>query len=98
MLLRTSRLMRTLCRSRRPRSLVDCEHCGRDFVVPVAWLDLDKERWWVWLRCGECGRAREVVIDNKQARRYEADLERGARAIAWRLSRARREGSESPAG
>jgi hypothetical protein len=62
----------------------------------VSWVDLDRERWWIRLRCGECGSAREVVIDNEQARRFDADLDRGVREIAWRLSRMRREGS--PAG
>jgi ribosomal protein S27E len=94
----TSRLMRALRRRGRPRSLVDCEHCGRDFVVPVAWVDLDEERWWVRVRCGECGRGREVVLDNEEARRYEAHVDRGTREIARSLSRVRRQGSESPAG
>jgi hypothetical protein len=44
--------------------------------------------------CGYCGR--DFVIDNEQARRFDADLDRGVREIAWRLSRMRREGS--PAG
>jgi hypothetical protein len=84
---RTSRLMRALRRCARPRRLVDCEHCGRDFVIPVSWFDLDEERWSVRLRCGECGSAREVVIDNEEARRFEADLDRGVREIARSLSR-----------
>jgi hypothetical protein len=94
----TSRLMRALRRCDRPRSLVECEHCGRDFVVPVAWVDLDAERWWVRLRCGECGSARELVLGNEEARRYEADLDRGTREIRRSMSRLRREGSGSPAG
>ena len=93
----TSRLMRALRRCDRPRSLVECEHCGREFVVPVAWVDLDTERWWVRLRCGECGSNREVVLENEEARRYEAQVDRGAREIARILFRVGRQGSESPA-
>jgi hypothetical protein len=90
MLFRTSRLIRALRRRDRPPRLVDCEHCGRDFVVPVAWIDLDAERWWIRIRCGECGTAREVVLDDEQARRFEADVDAGARELAWSLARAGR--------
>ena len=92
----TSRLLRALRRTR-ARSLVDCERCGRDFVVPVFRTGLDKERWAVRLRCGECGTVREVVIDNAQAHQYEADLDRGAREVSRSLSRMRHEGSRAPA-
>ena len=86
----TSRLVRSLGRGDRPPRLVDCEHCGRDFVVPVSWIDLDVERWWIRLRCGECGTAREVVVDNEEARRFEADVDAGARELARGLPRAER--------
>ena len=88
MLLRRFRLMRALRHRGRPRRLVDCEQCGRDFVIPVAWSDLDAERWSIHLRCGECGSSREVVVDNDDARRFEADLDRGTREIARSLARA----------
>jgi transcription elongation factor Elf1 len=80
--------MRALRRCGRPRRLVDCEQCGRDFVIPVSWSDLDAERWSIHLRCGECGSSREVVVDNDEARRFEADLDRGTREIARSLARA----------
>jgi len=92
MLSRTSSLMRALRRCGRPRRLVDCEQCGLDFVIPVSWFALDEERWSIRLRCGECGSARELVIDNEEARQYEADLDRGVREIARSLSR----GAPSP--
>ncbi len=98
MLSRMSRLLRALRRRGRPQRLVDCVTCGRDFVVPVSWFDLDERRWAIRLRCGECGTAREVVVDNAEARRYEADLDSGVRAIAWGLSRVKRDGLRSPAG
>ena len=87
MRLKTSRLLRVLRRGDRSRRLVDCEHCGRDFVSPVAWHELDDDRWWIRVRCGECGRSREVVIDNEQARRFDVDLDCGAREIERCISR-----------
>jgi transcription elongation factor Elf1 len=87
---RTPRLLRALRRRERPRRLVDCEACGRDFVVPVSWIDLDAERWWIRIRCGECGATREVVVDDQTARRYEADVDAGVRELARRLPRAER--------
>jgi uncharacterized Zn finger protein len=96
MRLRALRLVRALRRGGRPRPLVDCEHCGRDFVSPVEWHELDDARWWVRVRCGECGRAREVVIDDEQARRFDADLDRGAREIERSLSRLSGHGSGVP--
>jgi hypothetical protein len=86
-------LLGALRRRRRPRRLVDCDHCGRDCVNPVAWLEHDEDRWWVRVRCGHCQRIRELVIDNEQARQFDADLDRGVNEIARRLSRLSRDGS-----
>jgi hypothetical protein len=90
MLFRTSRFIRALRRGARRKSLVDCEYCGRDFVVPVSWIDLDAERWWIRMRCGECGTTREVVLGDEQAHRFEADVDLGVRDLARSLSRAGR--------
>jgi ribosomal protein S27AE len=72
--------------------LVVCGRCGRDFVNPVSWHELDETRWWIRLRCGECGVVREVEVTNEEARRFESQLDRGVRQIAAsaaRLDRAR---------
>ena len=98
MRLTVSRLLAVLRRGGAPRRLVDCERCGRDFVSPVAWHELDDDNWWIRVRCGECGSAREMVIDNEQAQQFDADLDRGAREIARSLSRLSREGSSSTTG
>ena len=89
----TPLVLAALRRRRRPRRLVDCERCGRDFVNPVAWLEYDDDRWWVRVRCGHCQSVREFVIDNEQARQFDVDLDRGVNEIARSLSRLSHDGS-----
>jgi hypothetical protein len=59
-----------------------CPACRASFVHPVARSRLDAWRWSIALRCGECGHAREVVVADEVAARYEDDLRDAARAIA----------------
>jgi hypothetical protein len=61
--------------------------CGTDFVNPVDWGEHDAERWWMRLRCGECGVLRDVVVPDADARRYDAELDRGVKMIASALAR-----------
>ena len=72
--------------------LVDCGRCGSDFVSPVAWHEAavrpvrlgwgaPMTRWWIRLRCGECGDVREVEVSDAEAKRFERDLEDGAEAL-----------------
>ena len=63
--------------------LVDCESCGADFVNPVAWHALSESRWWMRLRCAECGFVREVELSNRDAARFDAQLAHGMAVIAW---------------
>jgi transcription elongation factor Elf1 len=76
---------------RRPRrpddELVLCAHCGCDFVSPVDWAEHDETSWWIRLRCGQCGSAREVVVSQEAADRYDRALDRASEAIASKLSR-----------
>ena len=51
-----------------------CLVCGRDFVQPVNWEPLGEDRWWMFLRCGECAVSREVTITNAEAERFESAL------------------------
>jgi hypothetical protein len=66
----------------RPASLSTCVQCQSDFVVPVQWEPAGDDRWWMFLRCAECGISREVTVPNAVADAYDADLARGARAVA----------------
>jgi transcription elongation factor Elf1 len=62
--------------------LSDCPLCGRDAVVPVEWEPVGKERWWMFLRCAECGTSREVTVTNAVAMLYDQELARGIQEIA----------------
>jgi transcription elongation factor Elf1 len=85
---------RLLRRPTTPRDtgLSNCVACGRDFVSPIEWEPEGKDRWWMYIRCGECGVSREVTVSNAVAERYDDELARGAKAIsraAKRLDQAR---------
>jgi hypothetical protein len=82
-------------RPRRRRAATDelmlCVLCGSDFVTPVDWSEHDETRWWIRLRCGECGETREVVVPQDVAHRYDRELDRTSEPIASTLSRMERE-------
>jgi hypothetical protein len=72
--------------------LVDCPRCGWDFVNPVAWEERGETHWWIRLRCGECAYVRELEVTNREAQRFDRDLNRGVASITAavdRLERAR---------
>jgi len=62
-----------------------CPSCHKDFVNPVEWNAVDDERWWMLLRCGECGVSREVTVSNEVASRYDVELDRRADPIGRAL-------------
>jgi hypothetical protein len=62
--------------------LSTCVACGRDFVTPARWEEVGDDRWWMLLRCAECGIWREVTVPNAVAERYDDELVEGARTIA----------------
>jgi hypothetical protein len=62
--------------------LQQCVLCHGDFVVPVDAEALDKGRWDLRLRCGQCGTYRDVVVSDDVAKRYDLDLNRGMEEIA----------------
>jgi hypothetical protein len=57
-----------------PEGLEMCPACRRDFVNPVDWAPLSGERWWMLLRCGDCGAGREVTVDDAEASRFDREL------------------------
>jgi hypothetical protein len=67
--------------------LETCPACKKDFVQPVSWEPEGDERWWMYLRCGECGMSREVSVSNADAERYEAALHSRASIISRALRR-----------
>jgi hypothetical protein len=71
--------------------LETCPACKRDFVQPLDWEPEGPDRWWMLLRCAECGVSREVVISNEEADRFEIELHRRADLIAKAAARLEQE-------
>jgi hypothetical protein len=71
--------------------LIVCEACRSAMANPVDWRVADDVRWWIRLRCGDCGWSREVTVTDAVAHRLERDLEPGLRAIAAAADRLDRE-------
>ena len=70
----------------RPLSRVTtCIACGAPRVFPLDWADRRHGWWWVRVRCGECGMARQLVVDDAEAGRFDMDLEDAAEEIAEAL-------------
>ena len=88
-------MARLFPRFRRRRAAADeltlCALCGSDFVTPVEWAEQGEASWWIRLRCGECGEAREVVVLQATADRFDRALDRACDAIAANLQRLDRE-------
>jgi flavoprotein len=79
---------------RRPNAETDLEHCPaceRDFAYPVEWEPVDKENWWMLLRCGECDSWREVTVPNAVAERFDLELDRRADVMHRALNKIDRE-------
>ena len=73
---------------------------------PVAWHEegvttvqlgwgASMTRWWIRLRCGQCGDVREVEVSDAEAKRFEQELERGVADIAAAVARIERDGAEA---
>ena len=60
---------------------VVCQLCRAEAVVPVNWED-GGDRWWIALRCGNCGARREVTLDDGEASALDRALDRGVNQIA----------------
>jgi ribosomal protein S27AE len=86
--------------------LVDCGRCGSDFVNPVARHEqgettvqlgwgVSMTRWWIRLRCGQCGDVREVEVSDAEAKRFKRELERGVADVAAGVARIEHDGAEA---
>jgi hypothetical protein len=75
---------------RRPNAETDLEHCPAcesDFAYPVEWEPVDKENWWMLLRCGECDAWQEVTVSDAEAQRFDVELDRRADVLARAVAR-----------
>ena len=60
-----------------------CASCRRsEFVHAVERQRESDARWRLRLRCGQCGRCRDVIVSDDLLRRFDADVSRGLVAIA----------------
>ncbi len=69
-----------------------CVGCGETFVHPIRWSEFGAHRWWLLLRCGNCGAWHEAFATNAAVEAYDRFIERGIVSIeraAERLNRDR---------
>jgi hypothetical protein len=52
-------------------------------------------RWWIRLRCGQCGDVREIEVSDTETKRFEQQLERGVAEVAAAVARIERDGAEA---
>ena len=71
--------------------LTACQSCGSGYVIPTDWAERDEARWWMRLRCGECGSGREAVVSDAAAQRYDQRLQQGMDELARALHQQERE-------
>ena len=65
----------------RGAALISCAKCGAEAVIPVAWQD-GGDKWWIAVRCGNCGDRREVTLADDEAGAFAGELDRGVEQIA----------------
>jgi hypothetical protein len=68
------------------RRLSRCWLCDDDAVALLDWREDRGETWRLLLRCGACGRVREVVAREDELAELAGDLERHAIAIGEALA------------
>ncbi len=71
--------------------LVRCPSCRAHRVVPVDWREHGLDAWWMALRCGECGAARDVIASDDEAERFGHELDDGIAELARDLRRLERD-------
>ncbi len=71
--------------------LIRCPRCRADRVVPIEWRERGLDAWWMALRCGECGAARDLIASDDEAERFGHDLDDGIAELAADLRRLERD-------
>ena len=82
---------------RRSDGLGTCPVCERDFAEPVSWEPVGRERWWIFLRCADCGISREVLVTNAEANRFDDELHARAAVLSREARRLEGERIEAEA-
>lgn len=57
------------------RDLTICPDCGRDFVRPVEWEEVDHVLWEVLLRCGNCDATETGTFDQATVDAFDWKLD-----------------------
>ena len=65
-----------------PRALLACAGCHADALCPVEWVTFGDDHWAMWMRCGECGRPHEAIVDNATAAAIDIEMDRQQAHIA----------------
>jgi hypothetical protein len=71
-------------RSRKPalRPLLACPDCDADALCPLEWTTFGDRHWLMWMRCGECGGALQMLVDNLTAAAIDLAMDRQQAAMA----------------
>ena len=64
------------------RPLLACPPCDADALCPIEWVTFGDDHWLMWMRCGECGRALEAIVDNVKAAAIDIEMDRQQAQIA----------------
>jgi hypothetical protein len=64
-----------------------CPKCESHLVQPVAWADVDSDKWELTLRCPNCHWTVSGVFDHDQVAALEEQLDEGVAAIIRDLKR-----------
>ena len=75
-------LRRRPARTPPPRALLACERCSANALCPIEWVTFGDDAWLMWMRCGECGRPHEAIVDNATAAAIDVEMDRQQRWIA----------------
>jgi hypothetical protein len=59
-----------------------CHGCGKAFVHPVSWTEWGVQAWLVLLRCGGCGRSRDVIASNAEVALFDRMLDQDMELMA----------------
>jgi hypothetical protein len=68
-----------------------CAECGEGFVYPVSWTESGPADWFLHLRCGACGAARDVVASNYAVEVFDRQLDGEIEMIEAAAARLARE-------
>ncbi len=73
--------------ARRPRGLHICPECSSELVQPLAWSEVEEDRWEIALECPNCWWQTDGVYDRQQIHAFEEQLDGGLTDMLGDLKR-----------